>query len=205
MKSVIWIHVLVAAVIFFMATANAEEPVEKKEEPVEKKPEYVGASKCKMCHNSAQKGQQYKKWNEAKHAQAYAVLASDEAKKTAAKLGITDPQKSGKCLKCHSTAHAFTEKKLAAKVKVEEGISCESCHGPGSKYKSMSVMKSFEKSVAAGMQNPEKACVKCHNSDAPSWKTDRYTIKDGKKVGFDFVQAWKKIVHDNPKTPPRKW
>lgn len=205
MKSVIWIHLLAVAVILFMATANTEEPVEKKEKPVEKKPEYVGASKCKMCHNSAQKGQQYKKWSEAKHAQAYAVLASDEAKETAAKLGITDPQKSGKCLKCHSTAYAFTEKKLAAKIKVEESVSCESCHGPGSKYKGMAIMKDFEKSVAAGMQNPKKACVKCHNSDAPSWKAERYTIKDGEKVGFDFVQGWKKIVHDNPKTPPRKW
>ena len=175
------------------------------EETVEKKPEYVGVAKCKMCHNSEKKGAQYKKWSAASHAKAFEVLATAEAKAVASKLGIADAQKSGKCLKCHSTTYAFTESVVAAKVKVEEGVGCESCHGPGSKYKSMAAMKDHDKSVAAGLINPKTACVKCHNADAPSWKADRYTTKDGKKVGFDFEQAWKKVEHDNPNTPPVNW
>jgi len=35
---------------------------------------FVGAEKCKMCHNSPAKGAQYTKWTEAKHSKAYAAL-----------------------------------------------------------------------------------------------------------------------------------
>src|SRR5210317_1321581 len=95
--------------------------------------EYIGAAKCKMCHNKPPKGEQYNKWKEGPHANAMKSLKGDEAK---------DP----KCLKCHSTAAMAIDKKLDAGISVDEGVSCEGCHGPGSAYKSMSVMKSREKS-----------------------------------------------------------
>ena len=198
MKTAIQILALIIAVAFIASMVTAgEEGVAK--------PEYVGVSKCKMCHNSAKKGEQYKKWTAAKHSQAYKTLASEEAKAAGKKLGIEDPQKSGKCLKCHSTAYVWSEAVVASKVKVEEGVGCESCHGPGSKYKAMSAMKSHAKAVAAGLINPKKACVKCHNKEAPSWNAERYTKADGTKVGFDYDQAVKKIGHDNPLTAPIKW
>ena len=34
---------------------------------------YEGAKQCKMCHNSAAKGAQFKKWSEASHAKAFAA------------------------------------------------------------------------------------------------------------------------------------
>jgi predicted CXXCH cytochrome family protein len=45
-----------------------------------------------------------------------------------------------------------------------KGASCETCHGAGSAYMPMSVMKDPAKSKAAGLiAKPEKAgCVKCH-------------------------------------------
>ena len=77
------------------------------------------------------------------HSKTYEVLATDKAKATAAKLGIDDPQTSGKCLKCHSTAYHWTEEVQTEKIPVEEGVSCEFCHGPGKNYKSKKVMKSL--------------------------------------------------------------
>ena len=198
MKKTISILALVFGAWFFTSMVTAEKDGGAK-------PEYVGVPKCKMCHSSAKKGKQFQKWAAAKHAQAYKVLATDEAKKVGKKFGIDDPQKSGKCLKCHSTAYAWTESIVGSNVKVEEGVGCELCHGAGSRYKYLSVMKNREKAVAAGLTNPKKACVKCHNKDVPTWNPEKYTRADGTKVGFDFEQAWKKIEHDNPLTEPVKW
>jgi hypothetical protein len=44
-----------------------------------------------------------------------------------------------------------------------------------------------------------KSCAQCHNDQSPTWKADRYTTKDGRKVGFDPDQAYPKIKHENPK------
>src|SRR3989338_4718015 len=71
--------------------------------------EFIGANKCKMCHQKPEQGEQYRKWQESKHAHALDSLATPEAKEVAKKLGIENPQTSGKCLKCHSTAYWFSE------------------------------------------------------------------------------------------------
>lgn len=134
---------------------------------------YIGAVKCKMCHNKPDKGEQYNKWAEGPHAKAMESLKGAEA---------TDP----KCLKCHSTAGAV-DKSLIASIKVEEGVSCESCHGPGSAYKSATIMKKQEMSLAKGLIIPdEKLCKTCHNEESPHYK------------GFNFAEYSAKISHADP-------
>ena len=160
---------------------------------------YVGVKSCKMCHKGEKKGDQFGKWEAGPHAKAYANLAGADAKAAGAKLGIDNPQASAKCLKCHSTAYNWTETKQTETVPVEEGVSCESCHGAGKNYKSSETMKSHEDCVKNGMVYPAtKSCEKCHNDKSPSWNPERYTTKDGKKVGFDAEQATKKIEHPDP-------
>lgn len=135
--------------------------------------EYIGAAKCKMCHNSPTKGQQYKKWKESKHSKAMEVLSDTEAKNP-------------KCIKCHSTA-ASVDKGLIATLTVDEGVSCESCHGPGSVYKNMKIMKDRELGLKNGLIVPtEKTCKKCHNEESPNYK------------GFDFIKYKEKIAHPMP-------
>jgi hypothetical protein len=147
--------------------------------------EYIGAAKCKMCHNKPETGSQYDKWKAEGHSKAFETLKSPEALKIAQEKGIADPTKDQKCLKCHSTAAAHADLNLSGVV--EEGVSCESCHGPGSLYKSMAVMKSKEQSVAKGLIiSDEKVCKTCHNAESPTFK------------GFDFAEASKKIAHPNP-------
>jgi hypothetical protein len=161
---------------------------------------YVGSKACGICHKKDDTGNQLAKWQETRHAKAFEQLGTPEAKEAAAKLGIDDPQKSGKCLKCHSTAYNFTEAVATEKIKPEEGVSCESCHGPGKKYMAKSTMEDHAKAVAAGMVYPTTdRCKLCHNEQSPTWKADRYTTKDGQKVGFDVEQAFEKIKHPDPK------
>lgn len=162
--------------------------------------QYAGLKKCRMCHRKDDIGNQFAVWEEAPHARAYELLASDEAKAVAKKLGIADAQKSGKCLKCHSTAYNCTEEVQTDVIEVEVGVVCESCHGPGQNYRKKSVMQDKEKACAAGLIKPAtKSCARCHNETSPTWKADRYTKADGTKVGFDAELAYKKIQHPRPK------
>jgi hypothetical protein len=135
---------------------------------------YIGADKCKMCHNKPEKGEQYNKWFSDPHSKAYAALKGDDA---------TNP----KCLKCHATAAC--DASLNGGVKLTEGVSCESCHGPGSMYKTLTIMKDRTKAIANGLIVPNEAlCKKCHNSESPNFK------------GFNYTEYLAKIKHDDPTT-----
>ncbi|PIQ87028.1 MAG: cytochrome C554 [Candidatus Omnitrophica bacterium CG11_big_fil_rev_8_21_14_0_20_45_26] len=150
--------------------------------------EFIGAKKCSICHKKPEQGDQYGIWLNSKHAKAIETLGTPEAKEAGAKLGVDDPQTSGKCLKCHSTAYGFSEEMVTSFVPVEEGVSCESCHGPGKDYMKKSVMEDQDAAIAAGLVIPNEAtCQKCHNPESPSFKS------------FDFHESWEKIKHPVPK------
>jgi len=150
---------------------------------------YIGVSKCKICHMSDAKGNQYKHWQESGHAKAYETLASEDAKKTAQKVGLaSDPQKSAQCLKCHVTAFGVKDDLKEGSFNIADGIGCETCHGPGSDYKGLAVMKDRQKSIAAGLIIPTKeVCLKCHNEESPNYKE------------FNYDEFYKKIAHLLPK------
>ncbi len=148
--------------------------------------EYIGAAKCKMCHNKPTTGAQYKAWSAAKHSKAMESLSSAASLEYAKKNGIADPTKEASCLKCHSTAGGI-DPKMNISLKAEEGVSCESCHGPGSVYKSPAIMKNHEKALQSGLIAPDEAlCKKCHNKENPFYKP------------FDYAAAKAKIAHPNP-------
>jgi len=140
---------------------------------------FVGAEKCKMCHKSEKQGQQYLLWEARKHSKSFAALATDEAKALAA-----DAPENPKCLKCHAP---LFEKAPDLKA---EGVTCEVCHGPGSEYKKMNIMKDHTEAVKNGLieyASPEAIktqCLTCHANahDKP----------------FDFAAAWEKVKHPVP-------
>jgi hypothetical protein len=145
---------------------------------------YVGAGKCKMCHKSEKQGQQFPLWEARKHSQSYKALTTDAAKEIAQAAGVENPAESEQCLKCHAPLHA-----KAPELK-EEGVGCEACHGPGSDYKKMSVMKDHAKAVAAGMKDYKSEddikaqCMTCH--------------ENAHEKSFDFAAAWEKVKHPIP-------
>lgn len=139
----------------------------------------VGAGKCKICHKSEKQGKQFQIWEASKHFKSFAALTSEEAK-----ANVSDAPDNPKCLKCHSP---LSEK--ASKLK-EEGVGCEVCHGPGSAYKKISVMKDKEKAKSNGLivyvssEDIKKQCLTCH--------------EDAHDKPFDFAAAWEKIKHPVP-------
>ena len=153
---------------------------------------YVGVKTCGMCHKKEADGNQLAKWEASKHSKAFEALASDAAKKIAKEKGIADAQKAEECLACHASGYQ-ADAKVEKKFKVEDGVQCETCHGPGSEYKSMKTMKDHAAAVAAGLTDFSKEgaieaqCRKCHNEKSPTFK------------GFDFAKQWAEIAHNVPK------
>lgn len=153
--------------------------------------QYVGAKKCMICHKSEKRGDQWGTWSNGPHAKAYETLKTDYAKEVAQEMGIADPIKAEQCLKCHVTAFGAPPAKLADSFSKEEGVGCEVCHGPGSIYKSMRIMKA----LADGTQNPkevafmkgsEENCLECHNEESPTYKP------------FNYEEKWAEISHNYP-------
>jgi len=147
---------------------------------------YIGADKCKLCHNKPATGEQYKKWTAELHSQSLKSLSSQASLDYAKKNGIADPTKEQKCLKCHSTFHNV-DAKLRATITEAEGVSCETCHGPGSSYKTPAIMKNQAMALKMGLIIPDKAlCLTCHNKENPFYKE------------FNYETAVVKISHPNP-------
>jgi hypothetical protein len=145
---------------------------------------YVGSAKCAICHKTEKQGRQYPIWQETKHSQSLAALTSPEAAEIAKQANVQNPAESRDCLKCHSP---LSEKAPELKA---EGVTCEVCHGPGSEYKKLNIMKDVTLAKQNGLvvyDTPEaikKQCLTCHAN------------AHGKS--FDFATAVEKIKHNRP-------
>jgi hypothetical protein len=175
--------------LFSLAYAQTTTKEDTTKAPVSAKPKYVGSLVCKPCHNFEKTtGKQYDKWAGSKHATAYKTLSNEQSKKIAAEKKIDDPLKSEKCLKCHLTGYAAKAEEKGLKYDINEGVSCEGCHGAGGKYMPNNVMKDPKLSKDAGLIMPtEKECKVCHNPESPTYKE------------FKFAEAWKLVAHSAPK------
>ena len=79
-----------------------------------------------------------------------------------------------KCKMCHKLQYeSWAASKHASQ---DPKVDCEGCHGPGSDYMKMSVMKDPAAAKAAGLINPTKAdCGKCHGKGkVPAVTDDMY-------------------------------
>ena len=155
---------------------------------------YIGAQKCKICHRKPDQGEQFGIWEKSQHAKAYETLKSEQSQKIAKERGLkVAANEAPECLKCHVTAYDQPAEMKDKKFAVEDGVQCESCHGPGSEYKSKKIMEDRELSIKNGL-NPilvsdgsaEKQCKTCHNEESPTFK------------GFEFAKMWEKIKHPVP-------
>ncbi len=175
MKKIIGIAILVLISGSFLLPAFDTSGGEKEQI------EFVGAKRCRMCHNRSSTGKYYDNWEEKGHASAWDLLNEEEKK---------DP----KCQKCHTTGfgepggfQSLDDKDSMDMVNVQ----CEMCHGPGGKH-----IKSKKDDVIPHAWEPSKeVCVKCHNEESPTWDPERYTDEEGNTAGFIYEIAVKKVNH----------
>lgn len=190
MRNVLTSLTLFGVLMVFLIPANLT---------AEEKIAFVGAAKCKMCHNLKSTGKYYDDWKEKKHYKSFFLLKGNE-------------QKDPKCLKCHVTGYGepggfqlegftppFTKfedikssQDESTYIKAMLGTQCEMCHGPGEKH-----IKSKRGGdvIPHAWEPDEKTCTICHNPENPHWNPEKYTDKNGKKTGFDYEQAVKIIAH----------
>ena len=160
--------------------------------------DFVGNSKCKMCHKKEEKGAQFVKWEASHHADAFETLKSEKAAQIAKERGLeTNAWNAPECLKCHTTgfgdggyevmSESFwspaADDKVGAKavkrMKGLQAVGCEACHGAGSKYKSKKVMQGIHTKELSGakyglLSVSEETCVVCHNESSPTFKPFNY-------------------------------
>ncbi len=153
---------------------------------------YVGANTCVgVCHRSEEQGNQYEIWKNSKHSGAYLTLQTDKADSIARASGFsTRAFETPSCVKCHTLGKDFNESELLGSFDISQGVQCESCHGPGSEYKVLEVMKDPERSAAKGLivhMEREKFCTNCHNPESPTY------------FEFDYDPMWEMIAHPKPK------
>ena len=121
--------------------------------------------------------------------------------KTKAKLDLAkDYTKDPSCVACHVTGYGqpggypevvagkeFTAAEKA-RAALNEGVGCESCHGPGSQasaYKKDHKEYKWADVAKLGMIKPSEAvCTACHNKKSPTFTT------------FDFEARKKEGAHD---------
>lgn len=152
---------------------------------------YIGVTKCTgACHKTEAQGKQLDIWKSSAHANAWKTLESDAANKIAQEKGFNAPAVDvPECVKCHVLGVELDPAKLTETFDKTEGVQCESCHGPGSEYKTMSIMKDKQKAIENGLIIPaskEEFCTGCHNEKSPTFK------------GFEFEKYWEQIKHYKP-------
>ena len=151
---------------------------------------YVGAETCGMCHKTEKQGSQLSIWKNSAHGKAFETLKTDTANQIAKEKGFKGPAaETWECLKCHVTGYNLDATMLGEKFKIEDGVQCETCHGAGSAYKDMKVMKDKNLAIEKGLivhNNLEEFCVSCHNNESPTF------------VEMDIKEAWDKIKHNIP-------
>ena len=152
---------------------------------------YVGTDMCGMCHKSEKQGSQLSIWKNSAHSKAYETLKTDKANQIAKEKGFTTAAvETPECLKCHASGYNVDASLLGKKFKIEDGVQCETCHGPGADYKNLKVMKDKELAIKNGLVMHDKLenfCINCHNAESPTF------------VDMNIDEAWQKIKHEIPK------
>jgi hypothetical protein len=180
--------------------------------------EYLGFRACTKCHDS-----QGETWRTSAHAKAFESLkpnAKIEAK-TKAKL---DPKKDytqdKNCVGCHVTGYGepggFVSGASPDDMKTVVGVTCESCHGAGGKFRNLhgeasdrlkNQGETSERKLLVGAgQNfdMEKACARCHlNYEGSSVHEAKapftpFSPALGAKYQFDFQKS---VMTSGPSNP----
>lgn len=188
MKKKIYIPAIIAILYSAMVFISSAGLTGKPPSPYFK---YVGIKSCAAaCHKGDSKGGQLEIWEGSKHSQAFINLQSPAADQIAKDKGFTTPAaETPLCIKCHVLGKDIDPAELDDTFDKTQGVQCETCHGPGSEYKKITIMKDKQQAIANGLilhDNGAEFCKTCHNSDSPTFKS------------FDYDEYWAKIKHTDP-------
>lgn len=135
----------------------------------------VGSQACAECH-----AEQTASWKASPHAAAMHSLAAADPDRG---LAAGQAAASVDCVRCHATAkQSGPPPKALASYHVDEGVSCESCHGPGEAHVAAGGGK--DNIEGLGEDCPvcviEAVCTGCHTREwDPGWDLDTHLPRVG--------------------------
>ena len=164
----------------------------------------LGVVNCanSLCHGSITKWKdspilqnEYVTWSRVdKHAtRAYQVLFEERSRRIAKNLGIKEaPHQARLCVDCH--AHNPPPGLRAERFKVEDGVSCEACHGPAEKWIEAHVAPdaTHAKNLANGLYPTSdpvaqaRLCLSCHFGNRDKFVTHRMMGAGHPRMSFEL-------------------
>jgi formylglycine-generating enzyme required for sulfatase activity len=163
---------------------------------------YIGVKKCKSCHFK-----QWNSWRKTKMAKTFEVLKPGVRSEEKTKLKFDpnkDYTKDVACLGCHTSGFGIPggyivpadDAEAQEQAADNAGVTCEGCHGPGSKsveiqedIKENKRPYKFTELRAVGFHKAGvRSCTSCHNASDP-----------GKEPGYHFAyeERRKEGQHEN--------
>jgi hypothetical protein len=185
-----WPTIVIAAVVLCPGPRTHGRQPAAAGQPNAQREEYLGASYCSACHTRPQRPAftddyvlltEYEKWkSEDKHSRAFEILKEPRAVQMGKILNIADVTRDAQCLNCHA-ANVPVELRAKDSFKIEDGVSCDACHGPSSRWMvphsqkqwRREPMEAKEKLGMIDVRDPVKRarmCFSCHVGDAPEAK-----------------------------------
>jgi len=195
---------------------------------------YHGPGSCaaSSCHGNVQPQKltrvlqnEYSTWiGQDKHSNADAVLSNDVSKRMGVILHTKDakgnpapPSEAPKCLACHALYHPDQH---AQPFGMEDGVSCEACHGPSSGWLETHTHRdSHADSVAnrgmydmRDLRERAKICLTCHIGTADKFVDHEMIAAGHPDLMFEITyfsyrmpQHWHTPEQDNPWRSVQAW
>src|SRR5216683_6308596 len=177
---------------------------------------YTGPGSCSStsCHGSVKPRadnrifqNEYSIWVvKDKHAKAYEALTGQVGERIGRILGVGKSEQAAKCLACHALDAPATSR--AKTFELNEGVACESCHGPASAWLGPHTTRGWthEQSVAAGMYDTRnlvrrtEKCLSCHLGTQEKF-VDHEMIAAGHPDLYFELDSFSSVMPRHWKTP----
>src|SRR5690606_37170209 len=126
------------------------------------------------------------------HTRAYAVLRNERSQRIARNLGLKEPAHEARlCLDCH--AHHPPPAQRGERFRVEDGVSCEGCHGPAEGWIKSHVAPgaTHADNVARGLYPTDEPvaqaelCLSCHFGNRDKCVTHRMMGAGHPRMSFE--------------------
>ena len=126
------------------------------------------------------------------HARAYRSLLGEQGQRIAHNLGLESAADAPECLTCH-TNFAPVEQR-GKRFQLADGVACEACHGPASKWLGMHVTGEASRAdnLKVGMYPTEepvaraKLCLSCHLGNDSKFATHRIMGAGHPRISFEL-------------------
>jgi hypothetical protein len=184
--------------------------------PAAETSKYTGPGSCSStsCHGSVKPRadsrifqNEYSIWVvKDKHAKAFEALTGPVGERMGRILGVGKSEQAARCLACHALAVSADAR--AKTFELNEGVTCESCHGPSSAWLGPHTTRGWthEQSVAAGMYDTRnlvrrtEKCLTCHLGTQEKF-VDHEMIAAGHPDLYFELDSFSSVMPRHWKTP----